>query len=254
VERASKLAPELVETLLARAMLATHEGNWQGAISALRTALDAAPTFAGALQYLGSLQCEAGRGDEGLERLRMAYELDPTIAIALYEIARCSALRGKMDDYQQAIERLKSYPFLLLPTILLRMRVSSWMKNFDEVRKCRVELLHEPSPIARNADEYAASVLGEADPLATLDTFDKMLDGKASPRFMSMLCQLTTEVLCMTGNADRAMRYFRRATDSALIDLEWIDHCPALVPLRTLPGFVEGRLNVRSRVEAIWTA
>jgi serine/threonine-protein kinase len=254
VARASQQAPDLVETLLAKAMLATQDGDWRGAVVALRTALDAAPTFAGALQYLGSLQCEAGRGDEGLERLRMAYELDPNIAIALYEIARCSALRGKMDDYRQAIEQLKSHPFLLLPTILLRMRVASWMKDFDEVRQCRVELRHEPSLIARNADDYAASVLGDLDPLGTLTSFERLIEGKLSPRFVSMMCQLTTEVLCITGHAERAMQYFRRAADLALIDLEWIDRCQALVPLRTLPGFPEARLIVRSRVETIWAA
>jgi serine/threonine-protein kinase len=37
-----------------------------------------------------------------------------------------------------------------------------------------------------------------------------------------------------------------------LIDLEWIEHCPALEPLRALPGFMEGRRKVRARVEAIW--
>jgi serine/threonine-protein kinase len=252
VERASKQAPDLVETLLARAMLAAQSGDWRASVAALRSALDAAPTFAGALQYLGSLQREAGRSDEGMERLRLAFELDPNIAIALYEVARCSALRGRMDGFHQAIEQLKNYPFLMLPTILLRMRVASWVGNLDEVRQCRVELRHEPSPIARNADEYAASVLGDLDPLSTLGSFDALLGSKSSPRFVSMMCQLTTEILCMTGHAGRAMKYFRLATDSALIDLEWIDRCPALVPLRTLPCFTEGRLNVRTRVEAIW--
>jgi serine/threonine-protein kinase len=159
-----------------------------------------------------------------------------------------------MDDYQHAMERLKSYPFLHLPMLFLRLRVAAWTKNLDEIQRCRVELHHEPSIIARNAEEYAASVLGETDSLASLEKFDKIMEARSSPRFVSLMCQLTTEVLCMTGHADRAMPYFRRAADSALIDLEWIDRCPALVPLRTLPGFNEGRLNVRTRVEAIWAA
>jgi TolB-like protein len=254
VVRASKQAPDLVETLLAKAMLATQDGDWQAAVSALRTALEAAPTFAGALQYLGSLQCEAGRADEGMERLRMAYELDPNLSISLYEIARCNALRGRMDEFQQAIDQLKNNLFLLLPTILLRMRVAAWVGSLDELRQCRVDLRHEPSLVARQADEYAAAVLGDQDPLVALQSFDKMLAGKISPRFASLMCQLSTEVLCLTGHADRAMPYFRRAADSALIDLEWTDRCPALKPLRELPGFAEGRLNVRTRVETIWAA
>ena len=254
VGRAASHAPELVETLLAKAMLATQDGDWRAAVSALRTALEAAPTFAGALQYLGSLQCEAGRADEGIERLRMAYELDPNLSIALYEIARCNALRGRMNEFQQAIDQLKSNVFLLLPTILLRMRVAAWTGNLDELRQCRVDLRREPSPIARQADAYAAGVLGDVDPLVMLQGFDKVLGGPISPRFASLMCQLCTEVLGITGHADRAMHYFRRAADSVLIDLEWTDHCPALKPLRELPGFIEGRLNVRTRVETIWAA
>ncbi len=254
VARASLQAPDLAETLLAKAMLATQDGDWQVAVSALRTALEAAPTFAGAQQYLGSLQCEAGRADEGMERLRMAYEMDPNITISLYEIARCNALRGKMDDFHQAINQLKINPFLLLPTLMLRMRVASWTKDLDEVRRCRYELRHEPSLIARHAEAYAAAVLGETDPLVALESFDQLLAGRMSPRFVSLMCQLTTEVLCLTGHAERAMEYFRRAADSALIDLEWIDRCPALEPLRTLPGFIEGRINVRTRIATIWAA
>jgi len=254
VARAARHAPDLVETLLAKAMLATQEGDWRVAVSALRTALEAAPTFAGALQYLGSLQCEAGRADEGIERLRMAYELDPNLSIALYEVARCNALRGRMDEFQQAIDQLKSNPFLLLPTILLRMRVAAWTRNLDALRQCRVDLRNEPSAIAHQADEYAAAVLGELDPLTSLQSFDKVLSGKISPRFAALMCQLATEVLCMTGHVDRAMHYFRRAADSALIDLEWTDRCQALNSLRELPNFAEGRLNVRARVETIWAA
>jgi serine/threonine protein kinase/tetratricopeptide (TPR) repeat protein len=254
VDRASQQAPELAETLLARGMRAGQEGNWRSAVVALRAALDAAPTFPGALQYLGGLQCEAGRADEGLARLRAAYELDPGMSIALYEMARCSALRGRMDDYRQHLERLVTYPFQRLPSILLRMRVAAWTKDREELLRCRIELRDEPATIALNTDSYAAALLGEASAMEAVERFDAMLSGKLSPRFASMLCQLASEVLCLTGAPERALTYFQRAADSALIDLEWIDRCPALASLRPFPGFTEGRLKVRTRVESIWAA
>jgi tetratricopeptide (TPR) repeat protein len=254
VDRAIQLAPELAETLLAKAMRATQEGNLRTAVVALRSALAAAPTFAGALQYLGSLQCEAGRADEGLVRLRTAYELEPGMAISLYEMARCSALRGRMDDFRLNLERLMTFPFQRLPSILLRLRVAAWMRDLEEIRRCREELRGEPAPLAISTDEYAAAVLGEGSVDALLERFDQTLAGKVSPRFASMLCQLATEVLGLSGHPERALTYFQRAADSALIDLEWIDRCPALVSLRPLPGFHEGRLKVRTRVESIWAA
>ncbi|WP_407739725.1 protein kinase domain-containing protein [Hyalangium sp.] len=252
VDRAVQLAPELVETLLAKAMRATQDGDWRLAAVSLRSALAAAPTFPGALQYLGSLQCEAGRADEGLARLRAAYELDPEMSIALYEIARCSALRGKMDDYRLNIERLSKYPFQRMPTLLMRMRVGAWMKDREEVQRCREEIRDEPAQLALNTDAYAAAVLGDGDPGPLVERFDMLLQAPISPRFASLLCQLATEVLALSGHPERALTYFLRAADSALIDLEWIDRCPALAPLRSLPGFMQGRLTVRKRVESIW--
>ncbi len=252
LDRAVQQAPELVDTLLARAMRATQEGQWRAAVVALRSALDAAPTCAGALQYLGSLQCEAGRADEGLVRLRTAFELDPNMSSALYEMARCSALRGRMDEYRQTLEQLARFPFLRLPSLLLRMRVAAWKNDCEELVRCRVELRGEPTPLALNSDTYAAAILGEAGAEPVTQAFDAMLGSKVSPRFASLLCQLATEVLCLTGHPQLAMKYFQQAATSALIDLEWIDSCPALVSLRTFPGFMEERLKVRTRVESIW--
>jgi serine/threonine-protein kinase len=252
VDRAVRQAPDLPETLMAKGMMATQMGDWRTAVVSLRAALDVAPTFAGALQYLGSLQCEAGRADEGLERLRLAYEAEPNMAIALYEIARCSALRGRTEDYRKIIAQLMAYPLLHLPTILLRMRVASWHGDTEEVRHAYVELRKEPSIMARNAIEYAAAILGEIDLDAAMVMFDARLAERLSPRFASMMCQLAAEVLCLKGQPQRALPYLRRAADTALIDLEWIDRCPALVPLRAFPEFGEERLKVRTRVEAIW--
>lgn len=253
VERAVRVAPDLAETLLAKGMLATQVGDWRTAVVSLRSALDAAPTFAGALQYLGSLQCEAGRADEGLDRLRLAYELEPNLSIALYEIARCSALRGRMEDYRKTLAQLMSFPLLHLPTLLLRMRVASWLNERDEVRHTLEELRKEPALVARNATEYSAAILGEVALDAAMVAFDDRLAEPLSPRFASMMCQLATEVLCLKDEPRRALLYLRRAADTALIDLEWIDRCPALANLRLLPEFSEERLKVRTRVEALWS-
>jgi len=253
VERAVRLAPELAETHMARGMMATQEGDWRTAVLSLRAALDVAPTFAGALQYLGSLQCEAGRADEGLERLRLAYELDSNLAIALYEFARCSALRGRMEEFRRTTTQLMNHPLLQLPAILLRMRVAAWTGDHEELKKTHLELLKEPAAVSRHAQEYAATVLGKLELEASMAVFDSLLAGRLSPRFASMMCQLVTEVLCLKGQPQRALLYLRRAADSSLIDLEWIDRCPALVPIRSLPEFDAERLKVRTRVEALWS-
>jgi serine/threonine-protein kinase len=252
--RAEQHAPELAETHLARALLAGQSGDWRKAVIAVRSALDAAPTFSEALQHLGSLQCEAGRADEGLPRLRQSYELNPNLGIAMFEVARCSALRGRMEEYQEAWAKLAAFSYFRIPSLMLRMRVAAWMSDRETLLQCKQAFHDELGAASLNGLRYATVVLGEQEPLANLPAIDAMLARALNPRFASLLCQLVTEQLCLTGHPDKALTYFLRAADNALIDLEWTDRCPALVSLRAHPGFSEGRKKVRARVEAIWSA
>jgi serine/threonine-protein kinase len=252
VERALRLAPELAPTHLARAMLAAQQNDWRSAVMAVRTALDIAPTYSFALQYLGTLQCEAGRADEGLVRLRLAYEISSVMVVALFELARCSALRGRMDDFWWAMERLEAVPYLRNSVLFLRSRVAAWRGDTEGLRRCRAALVEDPDFRARLTALYTSVALGDLDVGGGMEEFDTWIAQSNSPRFVSLLCQCATELLGLTGHAQRALEYFQRAVDTALIDLEWIDRCPALQSLRALPGFAEGRLKVRTRIDALW--
>jgi serine/threonine-protein kinase len=253
VERATRLAPDLATTHLARAMLAAQEDDWRASVMALRTALDLAPTHATSLLYLGTLQCEAGRADEGLVRLRLAHELAPNQVGALFELARCSALRGRMDDYRWAVERMSGGSMNRLGLYSLRSRVAAWTGDREELLRCKAAIVDEPNPMVRATQGYISMVLGEMKAEEVQPFIDGWLARAASVRMVSMVCQITTEALCLTGPPELALPYFTRAADSALIDLEWMDRCPALQSLRPLPAFAEGRRKVRARVEAIWS-
>ncbi|WP_309894057.1 protein kinase domain-containing protein [Archangium sp.] len=252
VARLEQKAPHLAETHLARAMLAGQESDWRKAVLAVRAALEAAPTFPSAMQFLGSLQCEAGRADEGLTLLRRAFELDSRLGLSLFELARCSALRGNMDDYRQAMDKLATFNPYRIPALMLRLRVSAWNGDLDAVRECGRALQDENVPIGGNGARYAAVVLGELEPRASIEQLDAVLARSLSPRFGSLMRQLAAEQLCLTGHPEKALEYFLRAAETALIDLEWTDRCPALASMRSLPGFTEGRRLVRARVQAIW--
>jgi serine/threonine-protein kinase len=254
VERATRLAPEQPSTHLARAMLAAQEDDWRAAVMALRTALDLAPTHAASLLYLGTLQCEAGRADEGLVRLRLAHELAPNQISALFELARCSALRGHMDDYRWALERMNTGGMNRIGLFFLRTRVAAWTGDREELLRCKAGLMDETAPMVHATQGYIDVVLGQMQAEDMRAFIDAWLARAASVRMASMVCQVTTEALCLIGQPELALPYFLRAADTALIDLEWIDRCPALQPLRPLPGFAEGRRKVRARVEAIWSA
>ncbi len=254
LERALRLAPEVVETRLGQAILAIRDGRWREAVVALRSALDTAPTFAPALQLLGNLQCEAGRADEGMERLKLAHALEPGMAISLIEVARCSALRGDEATYQKCLALLLNHPLLGMPVNIVRMRVFAWKGDMEGVRACREALNEDPSHMALYVAMYCSVALGELPVEAALASMDGMLARQVNTRFASMVCQLAAELTCLRGMPTEALRYLQQAADSALIDLEWMDRCPVLAPLRSQPGFTEARRKVRSRVEAIWSS
>ncbi|WP_375767485.1 protein kinase [Archangium gephyra] len=252
IARLEQRAPQMAETHLVRGMLASQEGDWRKAVLASRASLEAAPTFPLAMQFLGSLQCEAGRADEGLVHLRRASELDSRLGFSLFELARCSALRGRMEDYRKVSEQLATFGTYRVPWLMLRLRVSAWTGDLEDVRQVKRALEDETLGPARTGVRYAAAVLGEMEPLDSLAPLAELLSRPLSPRFASFLRQLATEQLCLTGHPEKALEHFLRAAETALIDLEWTDRCPALAPLRALPGFAEGRRLVRARVEAIW--
>ena len=136
----------------------------------------------------------------------------------------------------------------------LRVRVAGWTRDVEDLRRSKAEAATDSDFISTMVGRYASAVLGEVDVLELLPMFEEALARTNSPRFATLLCQLITEVMGLCGQPEVGLKYFRRAVETALIDLEWIDRCPALEPLRSLPGFAEGRRQVRARVEAIWHA
>ncbi|WP_434381166.1 protein kinase domain-containing protein [Melittangium boletus] len=254
VERALRQAPEFAETHLARSMLMAQDGDWRSAVTHVRMSLDIAPFHALSLQYLGSIQCEAGHSAEGLERLRLAHSLAPDMGGALIDLARTSALLGRMEDYRWALGQLAPSQSHRPVVDFLRVRVAGWTGDLAEARRAREEFRLGDEFLTRLAHLYAEVVLGELDASRFTAAARALLSTHDNPRFVSMACQFVAEMACLAGDAPAALGYFQRAANTALIDLDWVEFCPVLGPMRALPGFIEGRALVRRRVEAIWNS
>ncbi|MEZ4382980.1 MAG: protein kinase [Nannocystaceae bacterium] len=252
VELAGRQATDLPETRLAQAMLAVQEGRFRDAVVDLRAALSGAPAYAHALQYLGNLQCEAGRAEEGMAKIRLSLSLEPEQPAGFFELARCSALRGDMETYREAVAALTKQAINMGPVNMVKIRVAAWYGDRDGVAAVVEEARHEPGMINQSLVAYGVAALGDEQP--RVDQFEMLLSQRINPRFASMVCQIACEELCIVGDPVRGLEYFHRAADSVLIDLEWTDHCPVLAAMRELPGFVDGRRKVRERVEALWGA
>src|SRR5690606_20160959 len=110
------------------ARLASQLGDYGEAARCLAMALEIAPTYADAHEYLGTLQTEGGRPREGIRHIELAIELDPTLAIGRVVIARYHALHGDMDAFERELERLKmEFVGAAIPVAVLELRVASWV-------------------------------------------------------------------------------------------------------------------------------
>jgi DNA-binding winged helix-turn-helix (wHTH) protein/TolB-like protein len=105
VQRALFLAPDLAEAHASLGHIKTqYEHDWAGAELELRRAVELNPYYALGQQWLGLLLAYSGAFDEGLERLRMAYTLEPS---AVYG-ALIGMVLNYARRYDEAVQQLEA--------------------------------------------------------------------------------------------------------------------------------------------------
>jgi serine/threonine protein kinase/tetratricopeptide (TPR) repeat protein len=264
-------ASELAETQLAAAIYAVQYGRYGEAADALRQALRIAPTYAAAHDYLGRLQVEAGRPEQGIAHLELALELDPELHFALGDICRHRALRGDLESLDKLmaryIERGGRPSDVAVASV--RMRVAAWYRDTERLAAMYSQIPVKPSnsgnpttgvdaPNRAMSSQHALSVFGESIFTGNFDglkdRFELVFAAARNPRFAALAYQLAAEAAMFNGRDDIAMQYIQSAAEGVLVDLEWLEYCPLFEPLRTRPEFESARNLVRSRAEGVWTA
>jgi serine/threonine-protein kinase len=253
VARASVRAPQVPLTHYAAGRLAVSDGRFGDAARELTLALALAPTYAGVHAYLGSLQCEAGRGDEGERHIRLASRLDPALAVGTM-LARHVAFDRDLARFRETIEELRAKQvesrFVL---DLIEMRVGGWFGDLETVRRCRPSSHIQEHAANRVLDAQRAALLGESSEAQLLATLENALVPGSGPRLVAALRQLVVEGLAPMGAVESAMAQLRLLTDSpAFVDADWLERCPALDPLRSQADFITIVARVRLRADAIW--
>ena len=252
VARARAEAPELAESHLACAMLAVQGGDLANAAVELAQALDIAPTYADAQRYLGDLQCEAGRVDEGLRRLRLAIELDPEAWGPHVSIARVMALRGQREEAEKHLQVLVGLRGDRgLATLGLRMRFAAWWGDHETLRDLVQRNAGDPDIPRQFLVTLGRYVLGGDDNLGTVR---EAVRWAKNPRMISLIEQMCAEAYGMRGETELAMQCVRKASSEALVDVEWLERCPALAEVRKRDDFRPVYNEVRTRAMGIWKA
>jgi TolB-like protein/Tfp pilus assembly protein PilF len=256
VARALERAPDIAEAHLAAAILATQSADFRAAARSLTRALAIAPTCAAAHEHLGALQCEGGQSEAGVKRMQLADQLDPTLPNPLPYIARHHALMGNHGAAQAIIlEMERRHGKSHMYTCSLRIRMAAWRGDREAVGRLTLEDIERfEAPFWRPVRLYAHGVLGQLSEREVERAFARLLADSQNPRFISLLLQLQTEIHAARGELSAARLYLLRAATGMLIDIEWLDRCPLLEPLRDHPDFAEAHRRVLARASAIWAS
>ncbi len=254
VARASVRAPQVPLTHFAAGRLAVSDGRFGDAARELTLTLALAPTYADVHAYLGSLQCEAGRGDEGERHIQLASRLDPTLSVGTM-LARRFALNRDLERFRETIAKIRTKPTesrLVLDTE--EMRIAAWFGDLETVRRCRPSsYLPTGHPVLYFMEAVRGALLGEVSEPELLTRLAAVLAAGSGPRFAALLCQFAIEALALMGAIESAIAQLRLLTDTpAFVDAEWLERCPALDSLRSHPDFAAIVARVRLRADAIW--
>jgi len=246
-------AQTLPDTHLAAARLEVNRGNFGAAAHHLTAALTLAPTHPAAHEYLGMLQCDAGRSDQGTEHIQLAHRLDPALGSGTLAVLRCHALRGRTAEFEELLERMRHS--LVLPRFavaLFEARIALW--SGDEERAGAVGW---PVSLVGPAEFIRSTFVAALDPAVTDDQLarriDIAIDGTANPRLRAAWLQIAVELLAWRGAAEAALACLVRADDEGmLVDADWLECCPVLALLRPDPRFAAVAKRVRARADTIW--
>ncbi|MDC0721419.1 serine/threonine-protein kinase [Nannocystis bainbridge] len=253
VERTLELAPDLAESQFARGMYEVQVGEWRDAVKAFVRALDLAPTYAHAHEYLSQLQCEAGNIEDGVTRARLAAALEPSLLQAYAHVARVHALRRDLGALHEFLDKLEHQPHFQFQALITRVRVAGWFGDLDTVRACLERSRSMAQGERENAVSFSAhGLLGDYDRERLWVGLEDVIKNGPSPRMLTSTCQVTAEIMGLRGFQDDCLALIERACESRLIDLEWLDLCPALAAVRADPRFLKVRRTVAQRVEAMW--
>jgi eukaryotic-like serine/threonine-protein kinase len=252
VERALEHASEIAESHLAAATLASQQGDYARAAMFLRRALLLAPTCAPAQEYLGMLQCEAGHFEEGIQRVQFALTLEPMTPLAWVTLARSHAFAGRHGELADwCAEMLRGTGPHFVVVRQLQLRVAAWSADHATVRRF-LDDFHGRTDTLGLLEVYARAVLGELTRAQAEPLIQQQMVHFQSPRSRTYALQLITECWACSGELEAAAHTLVQAADEALADLEWLQCCPALEPLRPTPAYAAARVRVSERATAIW--
>jgi serine/threonine-protein kinase len=251
-EKAHAAAPDRPEPILALASVALQNGDAAAAAENVARALVLAPDSAESHEPAARLLLEAGALNEGQTHMDIALHLEPRLVGIRYQAARAEALVG---NWREA-ERLLLGPVDVVSPFSYwadRFRLCFWRGDAKWIEGIDVANLPGVTEEERAIGAGAAVVIRErklSGDVATM--FDSLRESAhTTARAKTMFAQLQAEARGYCGRRDLCVQAILAAVDSGLFDSPWLELCPALEGVRTVPEIVAARAVVKERAHAV---
>lgn len=252
VSEARARAPRLADTHLADALIAEYAGDICYAVRALKRAQMYEPLHAYSHEVLGRIELEAGLG--GVDRLLLAYELDPRQFGALSVVAREYFMTGRDQEAEALLHKLEALEDApVLEALAVRLRRSIWRRDAHEAKRLLSVAPVTSSIGMRFLLDCASALTGKFSAAQFIERAADTVAQSTSSKRRSFVHQLAAEGLVAL-SADHALRHVVSAARLSLVDIRWLDACPALAPLRELPAFRDARAAVKERLDRALTS
>lgn len=252
--QAVMLAPEMGEPRIAVAVVALCGQQMPTALQAACEALRRAPQLARAHEVVGRILLEIGLVSDAEMRLQLALAYDPANRDPQWELVRSLGLQERW----QAVTDLLAVPAQTTADRdhreVHRARLSYWAgRSLAESRMPESgAVLSPPLQYARIYDlKLLTGQLAVADRAMVLGAIERTAVGS---RLHALFAQLACELLA-EDDASHALGLLADAVDADLYDLQWLDRCPALAPLRSQYVFARLRRRIEQRaagVRQVW--
>lgn len=245
--RAIERAPGWPEPHFAQAMAHYFAMEFGEAIEALHRALEAAGDYADAHELLGRILAEVGDLEQAERHLKRALELNDHLYNARWDLARVNALQGNWAGVDTWLERPVDTEAALVRRYGSRARFDGWRDDPRWIDESRPEEFPRREPFAQIC-RMAKEVTRERE----LDEegrqfLDQLGSDEGGSRFKTLRHQFRTELAAGAEAYDYALAALSDAVDAGLVDINWVEGCPLLDPVRDREEFEELRRRVAGR-------
>lgn len=251
--RALDRDPTIAEAYHALGSLRLAAGDYQAARRAFEEALRRAPTLAISHVQLGMLAAETGHLAQGFRSLDVAMRLQPENASGALERLRLVALTESRAATEAEVLRVRE-TFGPFASLSIEVRLPFWWR--DRALAGAVAT-HVESHKSGASWEHAAPFLRDYEtgprPEWVVSSYAGVAKLPIIPRRRTLLLMVAAEHLAAIGSVDEAFVHMQAAADAALVDVLWLDRCPALDELRDDPRFGRIRAAVALRAAAVWS-